>query len=171
MGMIDRDWMHPEKQTKNRNPKTNIAYTPEQPNTKGYIIPSLRNLNVKSNNPPLLLLSVKMFLAEIRPWIHQYIEREYVCIDFAREVVKKATEQRMRCGLVLISFEKSTTGHAIIAFETDYGIIFFEPQTGDQIEIEAGKYYPIAQEGISKNDFIKKIDIIWNDTDGIKKQG
>ena len=45
MGLNDRDYMRDEKPIKNRNrnPKNNKAYTSEQPNTNGYVIPPLRN--------------------------------------------------------------------------------------------------------------------------------
>jgi len=104
-----------------------------------------------------------MFLADIRVWRNEYIEGHYVCSDFAQEVFNKATENGMRCGYVTISFEKSLLGHAIIAFETDYGLVFIEPQTGEQIDVIVGKYYPIALVGVSEFDCILKIDIEWND--------
>ena len=130
-------------------------------NTEGYVLPSLRNLKIKLKNP--LLLGVKMFLADNRIWINEYIDGEYVCSDFAQEIVDKATEIGMRCGYVIISFEKSPLSHAIIAFETDYGLLFIEPQTGEQVDITLGKYYPIALVGVSEFDCILKIDIEWND--------
>jgi len=73
------------------------------------------------SNP--LMLSVKMFLAEIRSWRRQYVEGEYVCSDFAEEVFKAATAKGIRCGYVTVEFQFPSTGHAIVAFETDYGLI------------------------------------------------
>ncbi|NOR60635.1 MAG: hypothetical protein GQ469_08420 [Methanosarcinales archaeon] len=117
--------------------------------------------NCKLINP--LLLGVKMFLAELRVWRNEYIEDHYVCSDFTQEVFNKATENGMRCGYVIISFEKSPLGHAIITFETDYGLVFIEPQTGEQVDVIVGKYYPIALVGVNEFDCILKIDIEWND--------
>lgn len=110
-----------------------------------------------------LLLGVKMFLSEIRTWVNQYEEGYYVCSDFTREVVKKATEIGMRCGYVTISFKKNSICHAIVSFETDYGLIFIEPQTGEQIDIVIGKCYPLPLVGVSEYDYIENIDLEWND--------
>ncbi len=130
-------------------------------NTEGYVLPSLRNLKIKLKNP--LLIVVKMFLADNRVWINEYIEGEYVCSDFAQEVVDKATKNGMRCGYVIISFEKCPLSHAIIVFETDYGLLFIEPQTGEQVDVALGKYYPITLVGVREFDCILKIEIEWND--------
>jgi hypothetical protein len=69
----------------------------------------------------------------------------------------------MRCGYVTISFEKSLNGHAIIAFETDYGLIFVEPQDGEQIYLSTHKPYPTQLNGVPENDNIMLIEIFWND--------
>lgn len=110
-----------------------------------------------------LLLSVKMFLADVRSWYHQYIEGKYVCSDFAQEVVNRATGRGIRCGYVIISFEKSPIGHAIVAFKTDYGLIYIEPQNGEEVNVIIGRYYPYIGDGISSYDCIKEIEIKWND--------
>jgi hypothetical protein len=113
------------------------------------------------SNP--MLISVKMFLADIRPWVRQYREGAYVCSDFAQEVCNAAKDREMRCGYVTIGFEKSFVGHAIIAFETDYGLIFIEPQDGEQIYLSINKPYPIRLKGIPEDDNIILIEISWND--------
>ena len=110
-----------------------------------------------------MLLSVKMFLADIRPWARQYKEGVYVCSDFTQEVCNAATERGMRCGYVIISFEKSPIGHAIVAFETDYGLIYIEPQDGEQIYLSLNKPYPAQLKGIPEDDKIISIEISWND--------
>jgi len=110
-----------------------------------------------------MLLSVKMFLADIRPWARQYKEGVYVCSDFTQEVCNAATERGMRCGYVIISFEKSPIGHAIVAFETDYGLIYVEPQDGEQIYLSLNKPYPAQLKGIPEDDKIISIEISWND--------
>jgi hypothetical protein len=104
-----------------------------------------------------------MFLADIRPWVRQYREGEYVCSDFAQEVCNAATEREMRCGYVTISFEKSLIGHAIVAFETDYGLVFVEPQDGDQIYLSINKPYPTRLSGVAADDRVMLIEISWND--------
>lgn len=130
--------------------------------TRGHVSTSEEGgIQSEMKNP--LLLSVKMFLADIRSWYHQYIEGRYVCSDFTQEVVHRATERGMRCGYVIILFEKSEIGHAIIAFETDHGLIYIEPQNGEEVDVIIGKYYPQIADGISGYDCIKKIEIGWND--------
>ena len=69
----------------------------------------------------------------------------------------------MRCGYVIISFEKSPIGHAIVAFETDYGLIYVEPQDGEQIYLSLNKPYPAKLKGIPEDDKIISIEISWND--------
>jgi hypothetical protein len=119
------------------------------------------NQNSELSNP--LLLTVKMFLADIRSWRRRYKEDEYVCADFAREVYDAATDRGIRCGYVVIGFEKSEIGHAVIAFETDYGLVYFEPQNGETIDIALQKTYAVTIEGVPENDIIRLIEISWND--------
>jgi len=113
------------------------------------------------SNP--LLLSVKMFLAEVRSWRCQYRDGEYVCTDFAREVYDAATAQRIRCGYVVISFTRSPVGHAIVAFETDCGLKFFEPQNGNEQEVILGRPYSSQARGILDRDTVRLVEISWND--------
>lgn len=113
------------------------------------------------SNP--LLLSVKMFLAEVRSWRCRYRDGEYVCTDFATEVYAAATAKRIRCGYVVISFTKSRVGHAIVAFETDCGLKFFEPQNGDEQEVVLGRPYSSQAEGILERDTVRLVEISWND--------
>jgi hypothetical protein len=113
------------------------------------------------SNP--LLLGVKMFLADIRSWRRQYREREYVCVDFAQEVYDAATERSIRCGYVIISFVNSDVGHAIVAFETDYGLKFFEPQDGNEEDVIIGRRYSGQIKGTPEDNVIREIEITWND--------
>jgi hypothetical protein len=113
------------------------------------------------SNP--LLLGVKMFLADIRSWMRQYQEGEYVCADFTREVFDAATERGIRCGYVVISFKNSDVGHAIIAFETDYGLKFFEPQSANEEDVIIGRRYSAQAEGTSEDRIISQVEITWND--------
>lgn len=64
----------------------------------------------------------------------------YVCLHFACDVQKAATEQGIRSAFVVIRFPN--IGHAIIAFETtDQGLWFFEPQTDLPMKVEIGYEY------------------------------
>ncbi len=113
------------------------------------------------SNP--LLLSVKMLLADIRSWRHQYREGEYVCADFAQEVYDAATKKGIRCGYVVISFVSTDVGHAIVAFETDHGLKFFEPQDGNEEDVIIGRCYSGQIRGTPEDNIIREVEITWND--------
>ncbi len=110
-----------------------------------------------------LLLGVKMFLADVRSWRRQYRDGEYVCADFAQEVYDAATKRGIRCGYVVISFWGTDVGHAIVAFETDHGMRFFEPQNGNEEDVIVGHRYLSQAEGVLEPDSIRLIEISWND--------
>jgi hypothetical protein len=112
-----------------------------------------------------LLLEVKMFLAEFS-WIrHQQYEYPFkVCTHFTKDVFDKATAIGMRCACALVSFENTGIQHAIVAFQTDYGLIYIEPQTGEQENIVIGKPYPMMLAEVPSESFISSIRVSWNDT-------
>lgn len=111
-----------------------------------------------------LLLGVKMFLAEVPYIIKGYYDiDENNCLNFSIDVQNAATKYGIRCGLVTIGFYRSLIGHAIIAFETDYGLKFFEPQTANEEDVVIGCRYSANLAGIPNDDIIIKIEISWND--------
>lgn len=117
---------------------------------------------LKLRNP--LLLGAKMFLAEIPYVIKGYYDLDKNnCFKFSKGVQDAATTRGIRCGLVIISFHRSLTGHAIVAFETDYGLKFFEPQSANEEDVIVGRRYSASLSGISDDDIIIKYEIIWND--------
>jgi len=109
-----------------------------------------------------LMLTARMFLSEIRSWREQYQEPHYVCTHFAKVVFDAATVRKIRCGYTVVHFQNKMS-HAIIAFETDYGLAYFEPQTGDQEYLVIGQPYRTQLEGVPSGSQIEKIDIEWND--------
>lgn len=117
--------------------------------------------DLELRNP--LLLGVKMFLADIGSWRRQYIEGVYVCDDFTKEVCKAATEKGIRCGYATVYFEARNIAHAIVAFDTDYGLKFIEPQSGEEEIVEIGKPYPVIMDGVPQNAIVSSIEISWND--------
>jgi hypothetical protein len=118
--------------------------------------------SVKLSNP--LLLGVKVFLADIPYIIKGYYDLDRNnCFKFSKDVQDAATKYGMRCGLVIISFHKSSIGHAIVAFETDCGLKYFEPQNANEINVTLGNCYSEMLSGIQNNDIITKIEIDWND--------
>ena len=111
-----------------------------------------------------LLLSVKMFLSEIPYIIKGYYDlNKNNCLSFSKDVQDAATKRGIRCGLVTMSFQKSLTGHAIVAFETDYGLKFFEPQSANEEDVKIGRRYSSTLSDISDDDIITRIEISWND--------
>jgi hypothetical protein len=117
---------------------------------------------LKVSNPPLLV--VKMFLAEI-PYIikGRYDLDRNNCLNFAKDVQDTATKRGIRCGLVTIGFHRCPTGHAIVAFETDYGLKFFEPQSANEEDVVIGHRYSATLLDVSEDDIITKVEIFWND--------
>jgi hypothetical protein len=111
-----------------------------------------------------LLLGVKMFLADI-PYIikgNYDIDRNS-CFKFSKDVQDDATKCGIRCGVVIIRFHKCPTGHAIVAFETDYGLKFFEPQTANEEDLVIGRRYTTCLLGVPDDDVITQAEIFWND--------
>ena len=116
-----------------------------------------------------LLLQVKWFLADFT-WIRrqEYQSPFSVCTHFTMETVIAATQQEIRCAAALISFDYQIS-HAIVAFVTDYGIIFIEPQNGEQAYIEINKKYPTALTEIPEESrIVKDIRLLWNDDPHLK---
>lgn len=88
------------------------------------------------------------FILEDPTDLNEYRFPEYVCENFAREVVKNAKSKGIRAGLVHLESPDSE-GHAIVAFETtDKGLYFLEPQADivfskEELDrmVEEGVYY------------------------------
>jgi hypothetical protein len=111
-----------------------------------------------------MLLSVKMFLADISPKKNvPYDFEEHNCSQFAKEVQDAASVKGIRCGYVEINFKDSEIGHAIVAFETDYGLKFFEPQNAEEEDVIIGRSYSAIAKGFEDNNVINRIEITWND--------
>jgi len=114
------------------------------------------------NNPTLL--QVKMFLADFTYKINMpYDSYEHNCAHFSQDIQETASRLGIRCGYVVIMFKDREIGHAIVAFETDYGLKFFEPQNGNEEDIIVGHCYSSMAEGISENNIISRAEIRWND--------
>src|SRR5208337_1672632 len=95
---------------------------------------------IQLQNP--LLIGVKMFLAEVIHLINmQYDINRRTCSEFALDIQTAASNRGIRCGYVIINFEGVEAGHAIVAFETDYGLKFFEPQSAEEEYVIVGHRY------------------------------
>lgn len=118
------------------------------------------------SNP--LLLTVKMFLADVRSWRLGYQFPNYVCTDFAKLIFDAATVQGMRCGYALVYFEEARTSHAVVAFDTDHGLIYIEPQSGEEEHIIEGRPYSSRLEGVPEDCVVSSVSILWNDEHPLK---
>jgi len=80
------------------------------------------------------------FLQEDETDSNPYIEDEYVCTHFARDVNDNAEDQGIRCAFVVLHQPRQS--HTIIAFETiDQGMVYFEPQSDERVRPIIGKEY------------------------------
>ena len=83
---------------------------------------------------------------------NQFVLSQYECRNFATEVDNNAEAEGLRCGFVLLCFDRGQ--HAVVAFDTtDRGLVYIEPQTDAVIEPEVGGKY--------QEEEIKEILIAW----------
>jgi hypothetical protein len=85
---------------------------------------------------------VKAFISADMTDSNPYVDDSYVCVDFSMDVISHALQQKFRCAYVGIRFVGENAGHAIVAFNTtDRGLVFFEPQSDEEVNLQAGKHY------------------------------
>ena len=71
---------------------------------------------------------------------YQFQENRYECRHFATDMDNNAEAAGLRCGFVLLCYEKGQ--HALNAFETvDRGIVYIEPQTDAVVYPTVGDRY------------------------------
>lgn len=69
------------------------------------------------------------FLASDHTNWNKYDLNNYICLDFAVDLVENSRKQNIQAWIVGVDFTNGETGHAFVAFETsDRGIIYVEPQ-------------------------------------------
>jgi hypothetical protein len=93
---------------------------------------------------------------------NRWDEDSYVCSHFARDVCNNAEAGGLRCAFVELRYEDS--GHSIIAFDTiDKGIIYFEPQFDDEVEVAIGRSYAQLNSYATPDydDVIRDVVVIW----------
>jgi len=112
---------------------------------------------------------MKDFLDRDKTSEQEYVESEYICVDFTAAVKANAAKEGIRCAYVSIEY-RGGSGHAIVAFDTtDEGLVFIEPQFDWEVEPEIGKLYyqcvrPPLGHYIAKPDYddtITRIIVIW----------
>lgn len=109
---------------------------------------------------------LKAFLAADTTDLNEYDIDTYVCEDFAFDVRLHAMQQKIRCAYVYLIF--AGMRHSIIAFNTtDKGIIYIEPQTDNEVNLQIGWHYwsecviPNQTPVTSYDDTVNAFYIIW----------
>jgi hypothetical protein len=97
------------------------------------------------------------FLAQDKTNLNAYVPGKYVCVDFAADLNNNAEAAGIRAGYTWLVYRYINGGkwaNFVNAFQTtDKGLIFIDPQTDREVNIEIGKYY--------LGNKIKEIIIIW----------
>ncbi|MFC1992760.1 hypothetical protein ACFLV3_02975 [Chloroflexota bacterium] len=90
---------------------------------------------------------VTSFLAEDETNFNQYVEDEYICSHFVRDVSDNAESQGLRCACVIIYF--ADRAHALIAFDTiDEDVVYFDAVTDERvIPVVGEKYWQCIETG------------------------
>lgn len=128
--------------------------------------PAIQSGALRLHNPSFE--EVTSFLAEDETNFNQYVEDEYICSHFVRDVNNNAESQGIRCACVLIYFPDRA--HAIMAFDTvDEGMVYFDAVTDERVRPVIGKkYWQCIESGQgyhyekpSYDDTIEDIIVIW----------
>jgi len=84
---------------------------------------------------------MKDFLEQDETSEQEYLENEYICVDFAADVKANAAKEGLRCAYVVIEYYGGS-GHTIVALDTtDRGLVYIEPQFDWEVEPEIGQRY------------------------------
>jgi hypothetical protein len=106
---------------------------------------------------------MKTFLAQDSTNVNNYVEDQYVCVDFAAAVNNNAEAKNIRCAVVDI-FYPDGYGHTIVAFDTtDRGLIYIEPQFDQEVKLVVGRSYSQLNNFTSapRDDTIKRYLVVW----------
>jgi hypothetical protein len=123
----------------------------EQKKSDGYIL----------QNPTYQ--EMKTFLAQDSTNVNNYVEDQYVCVDFAAAVNNNAEAKGIRCAVVDI-FYPDGYGHTIVAFDTtDRGLIYIEPQFDQEVKLVVGRSYSQLNNftAAPRDDTIKRYLVVW----------
>jgi hypothetical protein len=103
---------------------------------------------------------VVAFLKEDKTDENKYYALSYDCVSYAKDIKNNAGMKGIKSGVVSMDLSSplERIGHAINAFDTDRGIVYFDPQTdGQRYDVRVGGTYIL--QGISYR--ITKVDVIW----------
>ena len=121
-------------------------------NLNKYNFNQINKLSQKLKNIEKLKLHDPNFLGAYNFITNDYTNKNsynkscYNCVHFSRDVNNNAENQGLRCAFVEITFEEefytTRAPHALIGFyTTDMGMIYFEPQTDQNVTLVIGKDY------------------------------
>jgi hypothetical protein len=78
---------------------------------------------------PVTWMELVSFIEDDHTNWNKYIPDQYVCLDFAVDLVENARKQNIKAWIVSVDFTDGSPGHSFTAFETtDKGVVFIEPQ-------------------------------------------
>ena len=105
------------------------------------------------------------FLADDDTNLNLYRRGIFECQDFAFQLNMRAEALGWRCALVLFHVTYSSAGeaqwHYINAFKADKRLIFIEPRTDKEVDLQMGEYYFWENEGWEGYGYVDKIYIGW----------
>jgi len=116
-------------------------------NQKEYDLDKTNNTVEKLNSGDRYLLhdpayyEARNFIRSDKTNTRTYDEDTFNCAHYAQEVNNNAEKEGLRCAHVTVNLSEGAP-HALIAFNTtDRGIIYFEPQSDEKVNLEVGKDY------------------------------
>ena len=114
---------------------------------------------------------VRTFLRRDRTDRIRYDTDDFNCTDYSAAVVNNAAAEGIRAAFVIVSYaDEDAARHTIIAFDTvDKGLVYFEPQSDEKVNLTLGKrfYQSIVvssgyyYERPSFDDTVVEIQVIW----------
>jgi len=92
----------------------------------------------------ITLLGLKLFLSQFRPWTDRY---QYP--NLVQRWIDLSQDHNLQCGWAKAILED---GHfyLLVIFPTIQGTVFFDPYTGNQLEIRVGYPFPMDLVGVDK---------------------
>ena len=123
-------------------PSINWMFTPTRPPTR---MPTITRVpffevtitrSVANTYRPVTWMELVKFIEDDHTNWNDYDINNYVCLDFAIDLVENAEKNNIKAWIVLVDFNNQESGHAFAAFETtDRGIVYIERQ-GDNTYID-----------------------------------
>jgi len=138
-----------------------VAYSAVWESQCNAIMHRLLNIPPNDNFHDPTYAEIKNFVAYDNTDEHSYASN-YVCLNFAADVIRNAGNKNIHCGLVALTFTDGK-GHALVVFDTtDKGLIFIEPQNDEEVQVAVGAPYEKSVYGLPLLvENIIKINIYW----------